>query len=192
MRVATRQPLADRPAGQRQLLSAPTPPPRSGRPPRRRSSRPGPRTMSFRNSREPSSTTASFRATRIASVLDHDRRAIDDPQRSGQPGLGGHDPSKPVSPEQLEFQSVQGVSAPAFRKLPYRQDLSSEPPTGAITRASPAPCCASRRSPCARTISSAFTAMTTHRHRRLHARDCFYERLIGASPPPGSSAANPR
>ena len=129
----------------------------------------------------------------IASVLEHDRRVIDDPQVQVRPASFQQQPGTPVSPESVEFQWFKALVRTSFPEAGVSPGLVVGATDGrhyqGVTRA-----------------VLRFVPITMRKDdlTRFHGNDerigiadymraiAFYERLMSASPPPDSSGANPR
>ena len=129
----------------------------------------------------------------VQSVLDHDRKVIDDPRVQIRPGSVRHEPTTPVSPDSAEFQQLKSVIRSSFPEAAVAPGLVVGGTDGRHYQG------------VARAVLR-FVPITMRKDdiTRFHGNDeriaiadymraiDFYERLISASPQPDSSAQRPR
>lgn len=129
----------------------------------------------------------------VASVLDHDRRVVNDRRVQVRPLEVRHDPRRPVSPDGREFRELASVVRASFPEAAVAPGLVLGATDGrhyegvarAVLRFSPL------------TMRAGDLTRFHGNDERIGVADymraiAFYERLISAPPRPDSSAARPR
>jgi carboxypeptidase PM20D1 len=129
----------------------------------------------------------------VDSVIEHDRRVIDDPRVQVRPIPGGHNPSQPVPASGPEFRQLAAVIHASFPEAAVAPGLVLGATDGrhyegvarAVLRFSPI------------TMRKADLERFHGNDERIGIADymraiAFYERLMSASPRPNSSGVDPR